>query len=396
MRDTLGTGTILGYCTNVHGGETFGEVTDNLRRYTCALKNRVCPGEMMGVGLWLSARAASEILEGDRVEGFREELGELGLLPFTLNGFPYGDFHRDVVKHDVYRPDWRDERRGRYTIELAQILARLLPEGGEGSISTLPLGWKDDLNEEADFDLCAGNLFRVSEALHRLEEEHGRLIHLDLEPEPGCALECSLDVVGFFDQHLSRLGDSDRLRRHLRVCHDICHEAVMFEDQTEVLERYRRAGILVGKVQISAALKVKLAGPGDESRVAALDRLRCFSEERYLHQTTVRDDSTASPRFYEDLPQALAAASKGLSAKEEWRVHFHVPIHAECFGPIQTTSDEIISCLNSLNEGEVSHFEIETYAWNVLPPDIRGEDLVEGMAREVAWLRQRIVSAEGA
>ena len=74
-------------------------------------------------------------------------------------------------------------------------------------------------------------------------------------------------------------------------------------------------------------------------------------------------------------------------------MHFHVPIYAEHFGPIQTTSEEIVFCLNSLNGGEVSHFEIETYAWNVLPSDIRGEDLVEGMAREVTWLRKQFPPA---
>ena len=32
-------------------------------------------------------------------------------MPFTFNGFPYGDFHQSVVKHRVYEPTWADAER---------------------------------------------------------------------------------------------------------------------------------------------------------------------------------------------------------------------------------------------------------------------------------------------
>ena len=35
------------------------------------------------------------------------------LLPFTFNGFPYGDFHSERVKDAVYRPDWAGDDRDR-------------------------------------------------------------------------------------------------------------------------------------------------------------------------------------------------------------------------------------------------------------------------------------------
>ena len=112
MRDVLGPGTTLGYCTNVHAGESLAETIGNLERYSLAVKKRVSADEPMGVGLWLSAQAARELLEATGpLTRFRDWLDETGLEPFTLNGFPYGDFHGPEVKYRVYAPDWRDPAR---------------------------------------------------------------------------------------------------------------------------------------------------------------------------------------------------------------------------------------------------------------------------------------------
>ena len=166
MRDALGPGTILGYCTNVHAGTTPGDIEANLERHALAIKQRVAPREPMGVGLWLPAAAARSLRAGGRAQAFGDWLGERGLLPFTLNGFPYGDFHRPVVKHAVYRPDWTTSERLAYTIDLMHVLADLLaavgPEAGEGSISTLPLGWPTDLDAPGRAEEAALNLRRAA------------------------------------------------------------------------------------------------------------------------------------------------------------------------------------------------------------------------------------------
>ena len=39
---------------------------------------------------------------------------------------------------------------------------------------------------------------------------------------------------------------------------------------------------------------------------------------------------------------------------------------------------------------EVKHFEVETYAWNVLPKELQKDDLAEGIADELIWLRERM------
>lgn len=322
----------------------------------------------MGVGLWLSAVSARELLAAGATNELRAWLRDSGLRAFTMNGFPYSDFHQPIVKYDVYVPDWASEDRVRYTLDVAEILAQLIDEGAEGSISTLPVGWRTIASDRVA--RAADNLVRVCDELARIEAQTDRFIHLDLEPEPGCLLQDSESVVSFFRDYVSPRC-SAATSRHLRVCHDICHSAVMFEDPHEVVRRYRDASIRIGKVHVSSAIAAS----------ASRDLPR-FGEERYLHQTTVMSRGGVRASF-DDLPEALSCAAK---QEGEWRVHFHVPVFAERLGPVETTQGAIVDTLRALKGPDCPrHFEVETYAWGVLPPEMRAPDLAAAIARELAW-----------
>ncbi|MFW6058738.1 MAG: metabolite traffic protein EboE [Phycisphaeraceae bacterium] len=381
MQHALGQGTHLGYCTNVHAGPTHTETLANLQRHAVAVKQRVSPDAPMGLGLWLSAQAAQQILAEGRTVELRDWLDERGLYVFTLNGFPYGNFHDTTVKHRVYRPDWTEAARFDYTLQLVRILAELLPEEGEGSISTLPIGWRTDVADE-DANVAAARLTDLVHRLARIELDTGKLIHLDLEPEPGCVLDTSEGVVRFFEDHLLGTADELSVRSYLRVCHDVCHAAVMFEAQRDALDRYRRAGLSVGKVQLSSALRIALDAMNEAQRQGALNELAQFAEGRYLHQTTVRH-ADGRIDFHDDLPAALAAGY----AQGEWRVHFHVPIHLERIGVLATTREHVHEALAVTLQDEVRHFEVETYAWHVLPEALQRDELADGLAEELAWVR---------
>ncbi|HEX7185789.1 MAG TPA: metabolite traffic protein EboE [Thermoanaerobaculia bacterium] len=372
---------------NVHAGSTYPEVLANLERYALAVKREVSPDEPLGVGLWLSARAATALAKGRAADELSDWLAQRGLLPFTCNGFPYGDFHRQTVKHTVYTPDWRSERRLHYTLNLASVLAALLPRGAEGSLSTLPVGWRSAVDSDAcGLARAVRHLLKVVNGLEALEERTGTWVHVDLEPEPGCWLDRAADVVRLFHDHLFPAGGESRVARYLQVCHDVCHSAVMFEDQAAALATYRTAGVGVGKVQVSSAIRICFEALGEAERRAALDELRGFKEPTYLHQTVVQQEAGGATVFYDDLPAALAAHRAGRPAGE-WRVHFHVPLFLASYGRLGTTQDDILACLDSLEPGQdVRHFEIETYAWGVLPPELQGRDLAQGIAREILWL----------
>ncbi len=373
----------LAYCTNVHPGSNLEMTREALQTYACAVKAKYAPEHPMGIGLWLSAATARELVsQPDRLEEFAAWLAEQGLVPCTFNGFPFGDFHQPVVKHRVYQPAWWEETRAEYTGHLARILDALLPPGASGTISTLPIGWPDRTDPVEHLRSAAQRLEDAVQLLHELSDQRGRRIILCLEPEPGCILQSSRDVVDFFQTYLWPRRERSWWSRHLGVCHDICHSAVMFEDQHEALRTYREADIPIGKVQISSAVRMWLEGIPREHRQAARDELAAFAEPRYLHQTVWRSEASET-RFFEDLPDALAEPD-GLE-QIEWRTHFHVPIFLKQIGHLETTQDEIGRFLGELGKDEVLHFEVETYAWSVLPDELKGIELADGIAREMAW-----------
>jgi hypothetical protein len=376
----------IGYCTNVHAGADWESTRINLERYALRVKQRVAAERPMGVGLWLSAVAAEKLETSGTVGEVASWLVNAGLIPFTFNGFPFGDFHQRVVKHAVYEPTWWDSSRLDYTMRLVRLQDSLLPPGMEGSISTLPIGWSKPEPTTQQWQDAARNLQSLADYLARIETERGRLIYVCLEPEPGCLLQRCSDVVELFERHLLPGGNERAIRRHLRVCHDICHSAVMFEHQEQALAAYHAAGIEVGKVQVSAAVSARFSDMTSIDCESARRQLASFNEPRYLHQTVVRDEK--GYKFFEDLSLALDA----VPAQGEWRTHFHVPIYLEKFGALSSTQSEIQACLRAIRSySNVHHWEVETYAWGVLPDELKQPDLAKGIAEEMNWfLRQAI------
>ena len=379
----------IGYCGNVHPGRTIDEVKQNLTKFALDVKSQVRPNEPMGIGLWLSDTAGRELDDRNRLLEFRDWLAEHDLIPFTLNGFPFGDFHQAVVKHDVYRPTWAEPARLDYTVRLAEILNVLLPPSVDGTISTLPLGWPVDgtashIDDDSFWELSARNLQTCAQRLDQIAQTSGRNICVCIEPEPGCILDTCDDIVQFFDQHLMPPPSSPRLvYNYIGVCHDICHSAVMFEEQSTAVTEYRDAGILIGKVQVSSAVNVDFDSGSEEERRLKRQQLGSFAEPKYLHQTSVRVGDDV--KFFEDLQLALESAGDVPSG--QWRVHFHVPIFSESLDLIGTTQSDIERCIATIkNSGEpLPHFEVETYAWNVLPQQHQFDSLADGIAKEVAW-----------
>ena len=357
----------LAYCSNVHPADDLDGVAAQLERYAARVRERLGV-PVLGVGLWVAAPALADAGAADRL---RAQLRRLGLEVVTLNGFTYEALHAEVVKLGVYRPNWADPRRRDYTLGLARLLASLLPaDVAEGSISTLPLGWRTEWDAAAA-DAGRRALEEVAAGLMALEAETGKRIRIALEPEPGCTIETVAQAADF----LAGLAPE-----WIGLCLDACHLAVQFEVADGALALLADAGVPVVKAQVSSALRV----PAPESSRAFLDG---FAEPRFLHQ--VREVVGGRVAGADDLPDALGGA---LPAAAEWRVHFHVPVHAA----EHTTQHELEATLAALVGGPApltTHLEVETYTWGVLPDGPGGDDgLVEGLAAELAWTRDRLVT----
>ncbi|MCG8457020.1 MAG: metabolite traffic protein EboE [Holophagales bacterium] len=360
---------MLSYCTNIHPGESWTDIRRNVQEHVLAVKEQVSPADPFPVGLRVSALAAFEASE---VEARRlgEWLHGHGCFVSSLNGFPYGGFHGTVVKEQVYRPDWRSEARHLYSRRLADLLAIWLPPGMRGSISTVPVAFDRGFGGSGeDWRLVHRHLLATLEHLALLYEQRGIEIALAIEPEPGCVLETTGEVVAFFD----RMALSERLRRHLGVCYDCCHQAVEFEDPAASLAQLEHAGIRIEKVQVSSSPRAV----GDQIREVGR-----FAEPTYLHQVVARNRAGELLRF-DDLPDFLARPPEGI---EECRIHFHVPIFVEDLGGCGTTRRFLEDLLPRLDPDML--LEVETYSWAVLPKEIRGETVVDSIVRELLWARE--------
>ena len=371
IRHPDGAALHVGYCTNVHPAEDFTGVLGQLDRYAVPVRERLGT-DVLGLGLWLAAPVAAELAaEPARVRRLAAELRVRGLEVVTLNGFPYRAFQAPVVKHAVYHPDWTTPDRLRYTLDLADVLAGLLPpDAARGSISTLPLAWRDPW-DAGRADRCRRSLAELADGLAEVQRRTGRTVRVAFEPEPGCVVETTGDAVTW----LSGM-DTERLG----ICLDLAHLACSWEDPAAAIGALGAAGLPIVKVQVSAALVS--ADPATEA-----DVLRRYAEPRFLHQTRGRDGFAV-----DDLDEALAHGPTGGA----WRVHYHVPLHADPVPPLRSTVDVLRDALRVLVGGPVAvcdHFEVETYTWDVLPAQRRPRseaELAGGIAAELAFARDEL------
>ena len=376
----LNHGLHLAYCTNIHRGETWPETFQALEQYSLAVRDRICPGRPYAIGLRLGNQAARQLSQRATLLEFQRWLEKNNCYVFTINGFPFGQFHGARIKEQVYLPDWSSEERLDYTNLLFDLLAQLMPGSIEGSVSTVPCGFKEPAATAEKWGLIRANLWRCVEQVARLSERSGRQLHLGLEPEPLCLLETSAETIAFFDQMRSEHPNDHRLAQHLGVNYDTCHLAVEFEEPQNALGSLLREGIRISKLHLSSALKVR---PSGETRRA----LETFVEGVYLHQVVVRR-SDGAHQVYRDLNDALAKEPAGDPG--EWRIHFHIPLHSEGSELFGNTADHILGVLDLLKASHCSHLEMETYTWEVLPPELRNRSVVEQLVAEYEWTLARL------
>ena len=379
----------LTYCTNIHSGESWREIFSALQTSIPVIKMNISPKNPFGIGLRLSDLASRELSDKTQLKKFHGWLVKNNLFVFTINGFVYGGFHNQIVKDKVHLPDWVSEERLEYTLRMFGILSQLLPEGMDGGISTSPLSykfWHKNAKEIENVYLnSAKNIRKIANELHKIKTKTGKILHLDIEPEPDGLIENTEETINYFRKYL--FGEADEIiREHVRICYDICHSAVEYEKPADVLRKFSSAGIKIGKVQVSAALKVHFPNDNSESmKIAGL--LKPFTESTYLHQT-IQKNSDGSLTKYSDLPSALENIFD--PEAKEWRIHYHVPVFMKTYNRLYSTQKDILDVFSEWRKNNfTNHFEVETYTWDVLPPSER-LPLEESITRELEWTRNNL------
>lgn len=370
----------LTYCTNVHPAPDLAAQLTTLREHVAPIAAAArAAGRAFGLGGWWPMALADELArDHGAAQRLADALAAAGSPLWTLNAFPFGDFHGEVVKTAVYSPDWGHEDRLVYTRRCAEVGARLVPAGSVLPISTLPLGYRGAGDPPADLRVMARNLARCASAFAAIEQATGVTCVLALEPEPGCLLETAAGTAGFLERWLFDEGawatvPERALRRHLGVCLDLCHLAVVGEDPMLALADLAARGIAVPKIQVSSCLEVRAPD--------GLDRLLAFAEPRYLHQTAAASGARAL-----DLDD-VARRRADFAAGGRVRCHFHVPLDWDEHGPFGSTQAEVARVLAALaaRGDDVPLLEVETYTWSVLGARFGAAPLAARIERELAW-----------
>jgi hypothetical protein len=378
-------GLHLAYCTNVHRGETWTETFAALEQHTLRVKERVQPRGRYAVGLRLSDVAARELYDKQTLLKFQRWLDQHDCYVFTINGFPFGQFHGTRVKENVYRPDWTNPRRLEYTTRLFDLLAQLVPPGIEGSVSTSPGSFKDFITSPEQERAMRDNFWRCVEHIATLSEKSNRQLHLGVEPEPFGWFENAAETLHFFEQMHDEHPNEARLESHLGVNYDACHFAIEFEDPAQAVAKFQKHGIRLSKIHLSNALRLR-------PTATSLQQLAVFAEDVYLHQVIARSADGSLTRF-RDLSEALQSPLRqSPDANSEWRVHFHVPLHWQPTGELNTTADHVLGLLKLLQAQPqlCSHLEMETYTWAVLPEPWRSRDVVDQLVGEYDWTMRQL------
>jgi len=370
----------LAYCTNIHRGDDWPETLASMEKYTLAVKEQVCPDRPYAIGLRLSDLASRQLSEPSTLNAFKRWLGQHHCYVFTINGFPFGQFHGTKVKERVYLPDWTNPDRLAYTNRLFDLLAQLVPEGVEGSVSTLPGSFKEFITTDEQRERIREQLWRCIDHIEECSARHNRRLHLGLEPEPLGLFETSTETVRFFEEMQTDRPGDQRLQTFLGVNYDTCHLAVEYEEPVDVVTAFQKAGIRISKIHLSSALQII---PNADAR----EWLRRFADDTYLHQVVAKT-SSATLRRDKDLDVALAQPA----GDTEWRIHFHVPLHATNLTHGQTTAPHLLGLLDLLSKKSdlCSHLEMETYTWEVLPEELRAKSVVEQLVREYDWCLKQL------
>jgi len=300
------------------------------------------------------------------------------------NAFPISAPVEGVYKDGIFAPDWREVARWEATVNIARAVAGLIEEGARAVLTTLTgtyWPWPDSDSERAEAD-CARNILLCAEKLERLSAETGRELFLALEPEPFTTAESLPETLNYFRERLFAGGKEEVARRRLGVNLDLCHAAVMFEDAAENMRAYKREGIPLFGLHLSAALRVP-------EPAGKLKKLRAFNEPVYLHQVSAVDAEGRVVFWSPELAELLALSAGELAEFREARVHFHVPVFAEEVGGLQTTADLTWQAVRTARDEKLTDlFVVETYTW----PQLEGRkgaapSVAEGIARELTRAR---------
>lgn len=367
----------LTYCSNIFKEKTWKNLFCKLKIYITNLR-KFFKKKHIGLSLCLSNSLANEIKKTDNISNLKMWLKKNRLYISSINGFVYQTFHQKKIKENIYLPDWTSKKRLNFTQNLIDILKNIIKKNHDGSISTLPISyksWTKDNHKHYVLYKTSKHLSELLILLINIKKQIKNIIHLDIEPEPQCMIETYKETHTFFEQWLLPICKKYLIPRykkqklithiytHIKICYDICHFSVNFENHKEILNSIQKSKIKIGKIQISSALKINL---NNNNKKSQLKTLLTLQSSPFLHQTT--EKVAKKIKKYTDIKHILETFEQ--KTHGEMRIHCHISIHEKIYKNIETTHQETQETLKIfLKTLRIKHIEIETYTHNIIYDD---------------------------
>ncbi len=161
-------------------------------------------------------------------------------------------------------------------------------------------GWINKKNTVYIYYKTAKNLTKVTENIIKNKSN----IIISIEPEPTCLIEKSQEFINYFNNWIKPLykkysiNNKKNIKNIIGICYDICHFAVQFEKHEKILNNLEKENIIIGKLQISSALKINDDRTKKENK-QIIKNLNVFKYSSFLHQ--INNINKNKIKIYKDI-----------------------------------------------------------------------------------------------
>ena len=227
--------------------------------------------QKFGVCLRTSAPSAELRRRPAKRADLKQFFADNDLYLYTANAFVYGVFKKQVIKEDVYEPDWQTPERREYTKQVPTCSPSWRPRASTRRSRARRSASSRRSPATTSSRPTPANVIDVVAHLVELKKKTGKTVTLGLEPEPRCYLETTDETIAYFKNHLFSGETAERLakrtglneadaaqamRDYTGVVFDIGHQSVGYEDIPASLQKLVDNGVQIVKLQEAASMHI--------------------------------------------------------------------------------------------------------------------------------------------
>jgi len=337
-------------------------------------KGKISNDHFSHIGLSISDRSCRQLLDGMNLAMMKDWLEEQQLMLSSLNGSNYVNLKSCANNEDYHKPDWNTQERVEYTKRLNRILAVLLPQDQEGSITTSAISLASWYQEhpgkiKAVNKTCAIHLASIVEDLLQIRREAGKMIYLNLQMLPSSILQSEKHLIDFYEKYLLPVGvehlfkkfklspsiAEDTIRSHVRICLNTAHLISAKRDVAQVVSSFKNAGIRIGKLKIENLLKAKLLG--GELDTQTLNLVSNLEEKNCCY--SLFNSQTKTSSYYNTLKEVRSCL---LNVPQELFIMYNPPLSEKTFMMLDACQAELKQMIQVVIQQKIgTQFEVGNY-----------------------------------